>query len=383
MLRCWFLIVVLGGAGCSADPTDPGPPPSTGTTTLRVPADFASIRTATQAASPGDTVLVAPGTYRELVVVTTGAGTRRAGVSLPPGVTLRGEGAVVLGTAGSITVHVQGAAKRSAEPAVLENVTLEPGSSEEGAVVGIRVEGGASLRVGQAQMLFGGGTLPETAVAMFATGASWLEVHDSVFRRWRHGVLAQGASQVGVERVTFDEVERGVVLTEAGTTMEVRESWFLGGLTGVSTLETGGCAHVSRSLFRDVATATFFVGDGLLASHCTFVGGGIAIRGQAGAALDVVNSLSGTWRHRGSNRPRRYGSRTRAWPVTFRRRWTWAATSPWIPGSWIPRVGTTAWAPSRRAWTPPPIPGHGTAPRNPSGSMAGMISAFGNGRPEA
>lgn len=55
------------------------PAAANGPATLRVPAEYASIQAAVDAANPGDTVLIAPGTYQEEVFVTT------------PGITIAGE----------------------------------------------------------------------------------------------------------------------------------------------------------------------------------------------------------------------------------------------------------------------------------------------------
>lgn len=64
-------------------------------TVINVPADYALINDAVQAASPGDVVLVAAGTYTDCTHETEGPGTTPACVIMKSGVTLRGAGVEV------------------------------------------------------------------------------------------------------------------------------------------------------------------------------------------------------------------------------------------------------------------------------------------------
>lgn len=80
-----------GGAlvdGSILTPSTPSAPPPTGQT-LHVPAQFAGIQAAIDAAQPGDTVLVAPGTYHEHVVLKSGVRLQGSGAEQT---TLDGDG---------------------------------------------------------------------------------------------------------------------------------------------------------------------------------------------------------------------------------------------------------------------------------------------------
>ena len=59
---------------------------------LNVPGDYAQINDAVQACAPGDTVLVAAGTWHDCTHPTEGPGTTPASVIMKSGVTLRGAG---------------------------------------------------------------------------------------------------------------------------------------------------------------------------------------------------------------------------------------------------------------------------------------------------
>jgi hypothetical protein len=63
-----------------------------GAVVLRVPADYPTIQAGVDAASPGDTVLVAPGTYADHQVRPVEGGVARSCVFLKGGVVLRSEG---------------------------------------------------------------------------------------------------------------------------------------------------------------------------------------------------------------------------------------------------------------------------------------------------
>ena len=98
----------------SASHTYPADPPvrPTGGQTIRVPRDFATIQAAVDAARPGDMVLIAPGTYREAVKVTT------------PHLTLRGEDRnTVILEGGFDPALKNGIAVFGADGVVVENMT--------------------------------------------------------------------------------------------------------------------------------------------------------------------------------------------------------------------------------------------------------------------
>ncbi|HFQ94273.1 MAG TPA: DUF1565 domain-containing protein, partial [Anaerolineae bacterium] len=72
-----------------------------GRTTYRVPRDFPTIQTAVDAASPGDAIIVSPGTYAENITITT------------PGILLKGKRAILDGApsgGNGIGLHVLGTA---------------------------------------------------------------------------------------------------------------------------------------------------------------------------------------------------------------------------------------------------------------------------------
>ena len=73
------LLLLLGSGSALAD-------------VINVPGDYSQIHDAVQAAGPGDTVLVAAGTYTDCTHETEGPGSTTACVIMRPGVTLRGAG---------------------------------------------------------------------------------------------------------------------------------------------------------------------------------------------------------------------------------------------------------------------------------------------------
>jgi hypothetical protein len=70
-ILCLALTTALLVAACGDSSDDGGPEADGGGTTRHVPDDYATIQEAVDAASPGDLVLIEPGTYHEEVNVTT------------------------------------------------------------------------------------------------------------------------------------------------------------------------------------------------------------------------------------------------------------------------------------------------------------------------
>lgn len=103
-----------GGGGGGGDATTTVPPTATAPVgpprVVAVPADEPTVQAGVDAARPGDLVLIAPGTYREQVVVTT------------PGVTVRGEdrNTVVLDGGGTLANGIMVVGPGS----VIENLTV-------------------------------------------------------------------------------------------------------------------------------------------------------------------------------------------------------------------------------------------------------------------
>ncbi|GAB3742441.1 right-handed parallel beta-helix repeat-containing protein [Microlunatus parietis] len=108
LLRRWALavvLVVLVATGGCGQPEVEVRPPGDGPVTIKVPGDATSIQQAADAARPGDTIQVAPGTYGESVAIKTAdvtlVGTDRNAVIIDGG-GLRGNGIVV--TAPRVTI---------------------------------------------------------------------------------------------------------------------------------------------------------------------------------------------------------------------------------------------------------------------------------------
>ncbi len=110
-------------------------------TNYQVPADFPTLLAAADAAVPGDTLFVAPGTYPERETRQVGASLRRANAFVAAGVVIVGTGgaestrlladAPVMGVTNAIVVVLEG----TNDPCALRGLTLDGGSSPS--VVGV------------------------------------------------------------------------------------------------------------------------------------------------------------------------------------------------------------------------------------------------------
>ncbi len=111
MLRVGPLLVVLALAAVAVAAACSSTGGSTSPRTLAVPSEFGTVQDAVDAATPGDLVLLAPGIYRESVLVVT------------PSVTIRGvdRNAVVLDGRGGLAAGVR---VRDAGGVVVENLTV-------------------------------------------------------------------------------------------------------------------------------------------------------------------------------------------------------------------------------------------------------------------
>jgi parallel beta-helix repeat protein len=123
------LVPALLMSGCSASP--PAPEVADGPALLRVPADHPTITDAVEAADEGDTVLVAPGVYRETVAIATA------------GITLRGEA--------RDEVVIDGEVRRgngvvvSAPGVTVQNLTVRNATQNGLLVTGMRTDDGTPV----------------------------------------------------------------------------------------------------------------------------------------------------------------------------------------------------------------------------------------------
>ncbi len=193
---------------------------------LNVPSDFLQINAAVQAASPGDTVLVAAGVYADCVHPTEGAGSTPACVIMRPGVTLIGAGSE------ATIIDAQGLGR------------------------GIYVHGVADVRVENLQIR--GAYAPNYGAGLLIrAGASGVRVRDvKIADNLDGGVIVIGTAQASLTRVTFvnNEAKQG------------------GGLS----VEDGSTAIVDNCLFdgnRAPSGAGFFVRNGSTATitACTII----------------------------------------------------------------------------------------------------------------
>ncbi|MCM3778753.1 right-handed parallel beta-helix repeat-containing protein [Microbacterium hydrocarbonoxydans] len=123
------LLIAVSLSGCTA--ARPADQPVTAPAIVRVPADEATISAAVSAANEGDTVLVAPGVYRETVAIDT------------PGITLRGEDRNV--------VVIDGEMRRgngvvvSAPGVTVQNLTVRRATQNGVLVTGMRGDDGTPV----------------------------------------------------------------------------------------------------------------------------------------------------------------------------------------------------------------------------------------------
>jgi len=242
---------------------------------IEVPGDYALIHDAVQAAAPGDTVLVAAGTYTDCTHETEGPGSTPACVIMRPGVTLRGAGP-------DATIIDAGGLGRGI---FVEDVT------------GVRIE---NLRVtGAYAAIYGAGIL----VRQDATG---IELRDLLVTGNDDGgvVLIDGASAL-LERCILrgnDAKQGGGLAVEEGSTAvvdqcEIADNTAPSGagvfIRSDCTVSMTGCLITGNEI-----TADFGNGGGVAVqdSHCDISGSvieGNATRGTGGG-LAYIGGATGT-----------------------------------------------------------------------------------------
>jgi hypothetical protein len=149
--------------------------------TYDVPGDFGSLLAAADAAAPGDSILLAPGTYTERETRQVGSRTARANAFVQPGV-------VILGTGGADVTIVIG---DPPEPAITNGlIVTATGNPSEEPVELI----GLTMRGGQPDLV---------AVSSRPSGESSFRVVDCIVEQCRNGIDRTGTGTLFVERTTF------------------------------------------------------------------------------------------------------------------------------------------------------------------------------------
>ncbi len=289
-------VFCLAFSGCDDDPTNPTQ--GSGGTTLRVPADHATIELAMAAAKSGDVVLLAPGVYDETTVFKRTAGGIEAGVRLRPGVTLRGSGIdeTILRPATDIIVYVAGPTPTPSRSAAIENLTINSMQPNTAPSWGVLCEDTGELRVDNCDFVDGDGD-PESGsgsggLALAASDASTVEILNCTFRGWGVGVLIEDGSTGLIDGARFEQVTNGVILENTGSSLELTNSVFTLAQLGVSLGETELCTRISRCVFVNIDFPVAVNDTEVLLAHCTFLDSRevIGARGPA-PRVDVVNSI--------------------------------------------------------------------------------------------
>ena len=205
--------------------------------TLRVPSEYPTINAGLDAAAPGDTVLVAPGTYSDFETRDSGLGLVSACAFLKDGVVLRSEAGPLL-----TSLDRQGAVSPATDRTIYARGLASPATSVEGfritgnppEATAVRIQefpapGAVTFRNCVFEDLESTGT---GVGALHALGAN-AAVSDCVFRNCHGlsiGALGQGEAHLTVENCLFENCSPTALRCEGDSfvaeTLVVRNSVF-------------------------------------------------------------------------------------------------------------------------------------------------------------
>lgn len=265
-LAAWLVLLVVFASVAGAHPVDRPATPAVPTThaandVLVVDddggADYATVQAAVDAASPGDTVLVRPGTYRERVTVAVDVA-----LVAPRGATLDGsrfdDTPVAIDVHGNATVVVDGftirgyavgveAEYRSTADWVVRNTTI---TGAWKGILAVSTAGDWRVRNVTVEDATGNGV-----DATYATG-DWV-VRDTVVRNLTEGTGVDATGTTGawtLYDVTVADVELAGVLAYTATgDWRIADSTIRGTAVGVAALETSGDWAIRGSTIADSA----------------------------------------------------------------------------------------------------------------------------------
>lgn len=229
--------------------------------TLNVPAQYASIQQAANAAQPGDVVAIAPGTYTARVT------------TVRPGVTFRatGTGAAIVSAqrSGSVFtidhdstrleglhIRLSGSAAGSAGVRVRAGQGVELVKLDiESCRTGVLLEGSASVSVDRSRVW------DCTAAAVSATGTLGLQVRNCFIHDTDAGVAVSGTTQLTLTNNTLSDIDGDAVRIGTGATGTLQNNAITFSDTGIR-VASGGAAILRHNALHNLGTAYVGVASG-------------------------------------------------------------------------------------------------------------------------